>query len=248
MIEVSNLSKVYEDKTGYKISLLENVSFNIEEKKLTAILAPVGAGKSSLLKIISGLENQTDGEIKKDDSTKIVFIPSDPSSYPWMNVKENMLFANSGMEENKLEEIIEAVGLAGYEDHFPDNKSMGFRFRISLGRALCVNPALIVIDEPFNKFDRVTKKEIYELLHQVKHNSGVAVLLGTTNVSEAIYLSDKIYLLKKNPGEIIGELEVNLGAERNEELFVSEQFTGYREKIENIFKQNNSQKLFNLTI
>lgn len=248
MIEVKNLIKVYEDKTGYIVDLLENVSFKIDEKKVTAVLAPVGAGKSSLLKIIAGLEKQTEGEIKKDDSKNIAFIPSEPSSFPWMNVKENLFFANSNLDENKLAEIIEAIGLSGYEEHYPDNKSLGFRFRISLGRALAVNPALIVIDEPFNKFDRITKKEIYDLLHQIKAQFGISILLGTTNVSEAIYLADKVYLLKRNPGEIIGELEINFESERTEDLFVSEKFTEYREKIENIFKQNNSQKLFNLTI
>ncbi|MBK7106615.1 MAG: ABC transporter ATP-binding protein [Ignavibacteriae bacterium] len=246
ILKVENISKEYKDKVGYVIQLLENISFSVFKGEFVSVLAPKGSGKTSLLKIIARLENPSSGKII-EEKKNIVFIPSKPSSFPWLNVYDNISF-NSKMNEKEIAEIINLVGLHGYENHFPNAKSEGFRFRISLGRTLANNPDLIIIDEPFNNLNDKTREEIYLLLRKVFIEKKISILFGTTNITEALFLSDKIYLMKKNPGEIIEKLKVELSAKRNLEILESEQFQSSRNQIEDIFKKKLESKLYHFSV
>lgn len=245
-LEIKKLSKEFVDETGFRKNLFQNISFDVEKNSFTTVLAPTGMGKSSFLKIISGLETQSSGEIIKKEDTKIIYIPTEPSSFPWMTVKENISFALD--DKRDIKKYINIVGLDGYEDHIPHNKSLGFRFRISLARALAIEPSIIVLDEPFNKMDIKTKAEIYSLVNKINCNEKQTMLLGTTNITEAIYLSDKIILMKKDPAEILEEIKIEFDKERNYELLDKDEFHLMRTRIEKIYKQHQSQKLFNLSI
>lgn len=256
-LEIKNLSKEFVDETGFKNKLFQNISFKIEKSSITTLLAPTGSGKTSFLKIISGLDKPTAGETVNENSN-IVFIPSEPSSFPWMTVEENIHFVLK--EKSDVKKIIKLVGLEGYENHIPNNKSLGFRFRISLARALVSKPSLIVLDEPFTQMDVQTKSEIYELVRKINNSEKQTILLGTTNITEAIYLSDKIVLMKKNPGEIIEEINVEFGKDRTLDILDKEEFHSLRTRIEKIYKEyhnegnqsapngGQAQKLFNLSI
>lgn len=251
-LEIKNLSKEFVDETGFKNKLFQNISFKIDKSSITTLLAPTGSGKTSFLKIISGLEKPTNGETVNENSN-IIFIPSAPSSFPWMTVEENIQFVLK--EKSNVKKIIKLVGLESYENHIPHNKSLGFRFRISLARSLVLNPSLIVLDEPFTQMDVQTKSEIYELIRKINNSEKQTILLGTTNITEAIYLSDKIVLMKKNPGEILEEINVEFGKERTLEILDKEEFHLLRTRIEKIYKESNiapdggqAQKLFNLSI
>lgn len=248
IFEVKNLSKDYSDTSGYNIHLLEDISFSLNESTINSILAPNGAGKSSLLKILSGLEYATTGTIEVNaPKRKIVYIPSKPSSYPWYSVKENIALATSN--GNKIKEVIEAVGLEGYDYHFPDNDSLGFRLRISLGRAVAADPGIIILDEPFSKeMKPVTLQRMYELILSLRTKYGITFLIGTSNVSESILLSDKIYVMQKNPGKIIDSIDVKFEEERNIKLMHSPKFIEYRNKIEEELRKDKSQKLSNITV
>ena len=146
---------------GARKHVLENIDFSIiqnpEAGQIISILAPYGSGKSTLLRIIGGIENPSAGEVLlnnvnyKTSAQKIIYLSEEPSSFPWLNVRHNLMFAseinsNNGIEKN-INNIISLVGLNGYENHFPDNASIGFRFRISLARALIINPKFILIDD-----------------------------------------------------------------------------------------------------
>ena len=135
----------------------------------------------------------------------------------------------------KLEELIDAVGLTGYESHHPHNESSGFRFRISLARALANDPDFILLDDPFRRMNSETKDETYELLRRVLGKFEVAFILATTNISEAIYLSNKIYLMKKNPGEIIEEITLDAEILKTKGLNRQERFISLRNEIEKSF-------------
>ena len=245
-LNIENISKRYTDKVGYNINLLKDISLTINPNEFTTILAPVGSGKSSLLKIISDLDQPTEGIISVKFSN-IVFIPSKPSSFPWLNVRDNIKFS-SKFDSDKIQEIINLVELHGYEDHYPNNKSEGFRFRISLARALANDPNMIVIDEPFNNLNTSTRKEIYQLVRKVSKETNIPFLMGTTNITEAIFLSDKIYLMKKNPGEIIDQLNIDLPSDRKNEIMQTADFIKIRTTIENIFKEKTDRQLYNFSI
>jgi ABC-type nitrate/sulfonate/bicarbonate transport system ATPase subunit len=245
-LKINKISKRYTDKVGYNINLLKDISLSVNSNQFITILAPVGSGKTSLLKILAGLDSHTEGEIKTDFKNR-VFIPSLPSSFPWLSVGENIRF-NSKFDESRLNEIINLIGLYGYEDHFPHNKSEGFRFRISLGRALANDPDVIIMDEPFNTFNTSTRREIYTLVGSIAQLTSISFILGTTNITEAIYLSDKVYLMKKNPGEIIDELKINLPDDRNHNIMDTDEFISIRSKIENVFKDRADRVLYNFSI
>jgi len=248
MIEVKNISKEYADDNGFKNVILKDVSLNIPSEKITSVIAPNGSGKSLLLKIISGLEQATSGEVINSRDRKIVYIPSQPSSFPWLNVEENISLGLQKKDSSEIKSIIKFVGLEGYELFYPNNKSYGFRFRIALARSLAHNPAAILLDEPFHQMDLQTKKEILLLILEAQNTFKTTFLLATTNITEALFLSDNIYLMKKSPGEIISDLPVDLPKERNELIFDSEKFIQLRSQIEKSFKKIDSQKLFNLSI
>jgi len=184
----------------------------------------------------------------KNENQKIIYIPSQPSSFPWLNVEENISLGLLIKDSSKIKSIIRFVGLEGYESFHPNNKSYGFRFRIALARSLAHHPAVILLDEPFNQMDLKTKKEILLLIQEAQNTLKTTFLLATTNITEALFLSDKIYLMKKNPGEIISDLLVELPKERNELIIDSEKFIQLRSQIEKSFKKIDSQKLFNLSI
>ena len=199
-IIIESLSKNYSDISGYTIQLFEDISFNIEAGKITTLLSPNGSGKSTLLKIIAGVE-----EGIFEANGKRIYIPTKPSSFPWLSVSGNIIFNNKSISSEKLTEIINFVGLEGYEDHFPNNNSIGFRFRISLARAIINNPELILIDESISALPQKRKLEIYTLLRKVTSEKGIPVLYSTSKVSEAIRLSDKIILLSQSPSKIVSE-------------------------------------------
>lgn len=248
MIEIKNITKIYSDEFGSKIKLFSDFSFSVTASKVTSIIAPVGSGKSSLLKIISGIDREYSGQIIRQREGKVILIPSEPSSFPWLSVKENILFGTGKNASVNIDEIISLVGLEGYENHYPDNRSIGFRFRISLARSIAHNPVCLCIDEPFTKMDDESKIEIYQLIRQINDKTGITILLTTTNISEAVFLSDKLYLMSKDPGRIFSTLDINFQGIRNASLFNSDIFISYREQIESLFKRTDSQKLLHISI
>jgi ABC-type nitrate/sulfonate/bicarbonate transport system ATPase subunit len=246
ILTLSNISKHYTDKVGYSINLLNKISLSLHTNEFLTILAPKGSGKTSLLKIISGLEEPSNGVIEAYDN-KFIFIPSKPSSFPWLNVRQNISF-NSKLNSERIAEIIDMIGLNGYEDHSPHNKSVGFRFRMVLGRALANSPDVLVIDEPFINLNSRTREEIYLLLRNLYNSEKLTIIFGTTNITEAIFLSDKICLMKKNPGEIIGKLKVELEDVRQLSLMESDGFQTSRNQIEEIFKTKLERALYNFSV
>ncbi len=227
-IKIEQLTKNYSDIFGYTIHLFKDISFNIEQGKVTSILASQGSGKSTLLKIVAGVEEG----IYKADGRRI-FIPTKQSSFPWLNVNENIKFNNKSISGESVKEIINFVGLEGYEDHYPDNNSVGFRFRISLARAIINNPQLILIDESISTLPYKRKLEFYLLLRKVTSQKGIPILYSTSSVSEAIRLSDKIILLNQTPSKIVCEKTILIDDEQRVDQEANFRVTDYFSDKEN---------------
>ncbi|MBL1213691.1 MAG: ATP-binding cassette domain-containing protein [Ignavibacteriae bacterium] len=245
-IEVKNISFSYQSTGSVSRKILEDVSFSIEQNNITTLLAPNDSGKSTLLKIISGLLKANSGSIEPND--KIIFIPEEPSSFPWLNVEENIKFASPNISKDKVEELASSVGLEGYSDHLPHNNSYGFRFRISLARALAVNPRLIVIDDSFKIMDGESREECYQLIKEINEKKGITFLIGTANISEALFLSNKILLLSKNPASIVETITEGLPFNNDLNVFESPSFSELRIKIEKSLKEIHRQRMSNFTI
>lgn len=242
LLKLESVTKYYSVDAGLKIYILEDINFEIpvsESGSVTTILAPAGSGKTTLLKIISGLTEFSSGKITLDSEKKntLPYIPEKPSSFPWLNVKENIELVINHSEEKKYKfnELISLVGLTGYEDHFPHNKSIGFRFRISLARALALSPPLIIIDDSFKLIKEDSSEEIYSLVKSIVLKEKQCFILATTNISEAIMLSDNIILMSKKPGKIIKQIVIDNEEKHHFFNIKSEKFTVLKNEIENAF-------------
>jgi NitT/TauT family transport system ATP-binding protein len=247
VLQIENLGKIYEKPEGTRINVLENINLTLNEKGkgfICSLLAPTGAGKSTLMKIISGIEPPSAGRIFfnsrniYEEKIKIPYLPEKPSSFPWMSVKRNIDFAIKINEIKKkeiinAETLVETAGLTGYENHIPANKSYGFRFRIALARAIAVNSKLILIDDSLKgiKTETETKTELYRLLKNISSALNKIFILTTTDISEAILLSDIIFLMKKNPGFIFKKITSDPSQIDAE----SEKFTAIKKEIEKSF-------------
>ncbi len=248
MTRIKNISKVIQPSQGFNTVLLSDITFKIPSRQVASLIAPVGSGKSTLLRIIAGLETPTDGQVLFENSEKTVYIPSEASSFPWLNVYDNISFGLDHSNDAEIKELIKFVGLEGYDSFFPDNKSFGFRFRISLARSLAHKPDLILLDEPFNLMDIKTKLELYNLISEVNKSRGITFLLATSNISEAIFLSDTLFLMRTSPAEIISEIEIDLPSIRDASLLSSEIFNGIRIKVENVFRNTELQPHLSLFV
>ncbi|MHB8578729.1 MAG: ABC transporter ATP-binding protein [Ignavibacteriaceae bacterium] len=224
LLEIKNLSKLFHGPAGSRIHVLDGINFTIDstgnDGRLTSILSPAGAGKTTLLKIISALEKPSSGEVilkerkylKPDGS--IVYIPENASSFPWLSVSQNIEFALSlkGISKEEVkkrkDELISLVGLSGYGNHYPHDKSSGFRFRISLARALAIQPEIILLDDCFKNLHSETKKELHNLIKSIRLKLSVIFILATSNITEAVELSGNILLLKKHPGKVFRQINV----------------------------------------
>lgn len=203
MIEVKNITKVILDELGMKQVLLNDISFEIPDGKISSIVAPEYSNEAILLKIISGLENSTSGSIINRSTGGIVYIPSLPSSFPWLNVEQNLMIGKKTNSNIIMNSFINMVGLEGYEKYRPHNSSIGFRFRISLARALSQNPSLIILDNPFKLMKPEIRKEIYGIVKDINKSLKTSFLISTMDITEALSLADIVILMKKEPVELI---------------------------------------------
>jgi NitT/TauT family transport system ATP-binding protein len=150
---------------------------------------------------------------------------------------------NKNKERMSLNEIISLIELTGYESHFPDNKSYGFRFRIALGRALAVNPLFVLADDSFRIMDPETKTEIYDLIKNICSKSEITFIAATADISEAVILSDRILLMRKNPGRIFYDYR-----KRDSSLKDWSDLNGFREEIQRLYRNEDLPQNMQLTI
>jgi len=259
ILELRSVTKVFADDYGTKKKVLENISFTIsaDSPKITSIIASFGGGKSTLLKLIAGIEKPDSGEVILNGGKylqpegKIVLIPEKSVSLPWLNVIKNIELA-CGLEtcgknnrRYEINDLISLVGLSGYENHYPHNESFGFRFRISLARALMFNPVVLLLDDCFKKMDQTAREEIYTLVYEISRKTDTYFLIATTNVSEAVRLSGKVFMMSKDPAAIYKEINI---PEEFISDYKSEQFTEFRRMIEDAFNKENPPGIINFSI
>ena len=232
-LSVTGLSKKVNAGHGISRTKLEDLTFNInlQQGAVNIFLSSQSDKMTSFLEIISGVDASFTGRVTlaneaNGNTIKTVYIPQQPSSYPWLNVRENIEFvlekniAGKSEREAIVKTVLELTGLEGYDKHFPQNSSLGFRFRIALARALAVKADLIVLNYPFTEMEERTGEEIRLLLKQVSINTGVTFLLSSGSIEESAVLGDSVFLFGNNPfclvecikldGQTIEEKERNL--------------------------------------
>lgn len=247
IIQIKDLKKEYTDSTGYTNVLFSGLNFIVEKNKITSILAPTGSGKSSLLKIVAGLEAQTTGEIIPGE-LNTAFIPSFDSIFPWLNVKENITYNFSEGLQPDIDSAINFAGLDGYEDHYPHPKSSGFILRVALARSILRKPDLILLDEPFETVKPSVRQDLMELVRRISTELGITILIASANIGRSIFMSDKLFVMRKNPGEIVEAFDINLDRVRNKKLFSSEEYISWKNRVEDTIEKISGLNEYEFTL
>ncbi len=202
---------------------LSGVDLTVRRGEFVTVVGPSGCGKSTLLRIASGLEKVSDGDAKvATDHVGYVF--QDATLLPWRNVRANVeLLAelrNHGKNDRReaAQKAIDLVNLSGFEDHLPKQLSGGMRMRVSLARALTMDPELFLFDEPFGALDEITREYLNDELLRLFAEKSFAGLFITHSVSEAVYLSTKVVVMSGRPGRIVGTFDVPFDMPRTPEI------------------------------
>ncbi|MCU7494232.1 MAG: ATP-binding cassette domain-containing protein [Ignavibacteria bacterium] len=239
ILKAEKISKRYISPAG-ALSIIGETGFEVLKGELLTILGPPASGKSTLLKILAGIETPDSGSVTygqfQEVKTDAAFIPSEPSALPWLSVEENIrLGMRAGQEQDTetVRKFTQAVGLNGYEKHIPANKSTGFRFRIALARAMAMEPKLILMDDPLRELLPERKMDYYKLIRQIMSKGDFGVLWATTDITGAMLISDRILLQEQKSGRIVREFHP---AKRSTAgIPVDDEFFGMRAEIELFF-------------
>ena len=192
---------------------LSDVSFDVNSGEFVTIVGPSGCGKSTLLKIASGLLQSTGGTVEVDPRG-IGYVFQDATLLPWRTVHRNveLLAELHGIDKSQrdvlVREAIELVGLAGFENHYPKSLSGGMKMRASLARTMTLKPPLFLFDEPFGAVDEITRERLNEETLKLFTQERFAGLFITHSISEAVFLSTKVYVMSARPGRLVASFDV----------------------------------------
>lgn len=254
MIEVNELSFAYKTReSGQSIKVLDDISFSVARGEFIAIIGPSGCGKSTLLRIIGGLiENnpymplELQGDVyingKDPDEARMAgmlgYMFQETAILPWRKTIDNIKLPSelNHSAQRPPEELLELVGLQDYQDLYPDELSGGMKKRVSLARALSINPQILLMDEPLSALDEFTREEIQELLVGINKDPGTTIVYITHNISEAVFMADKIIILSERPARIKSVEQVSFANPRDKNLRINSLFN---ERILNLRKEIN---------
>lgn len=219
ILQLKNINKKFPIE-GKELQILKDINLDIKDGEFISIVGASGCGKSTLLKMIIGLHSVSEGDIiirgNKDGATntKVGIAFQEARLLPWLSVYENIEFGitkklSKDESKQQVEELIELVGLKGFENAYPRQLSGGMQQRVSIARALVSDPDILLLDEPFGALDALTRINMQnEVLKIWKHKKKTMILV-THDIDEAIFLSDRIIVLSSRPGEIKQIIEVN---------------------------------------
>ncbi|MFD9905034.1 ABC transporter ATP-binding protein [Streptomyces sp. NPDC059063] len=228
-VEVKDLTKEY-GKGAAAHTALRDVSFDVAEGELLSVVGPSGCGKTTLLKCVAGLMPATSGGAwvlgqKADgvpDGLAVVFQDYSRSLFPWMRVARNVDFPLRSLglgraeRRERVERALESVGLADRADRYPWQLSGGMQQRVAIARALAYRPRVLLMDEPFASVDAQTRAGLEDLTRTVHRESGMTILFVTHDIDESVYLADRVLVLRRSPGAVLTEMDVELPAARDQ--------------------------------
>ena len=226
--EIENVSKIFVSKNSKEeVYALKDINLTIETGKFVSFVGPSGCGKTTLLRLIEGFENPTEGTIKDDGeivtepSSKRGFIFQNYSLFPWLNLMDNVMF---GLEitgkpkkenEERAMKYLEAVGLKDFAKRYPHELSGGMKQRVAIIRSIISDSKSLLMDESFSALDVQTKHKLQKQIYEICKQKNKTIIFVTHDVDEAVYLSDEIVVLSRRPGRIKKIYEIKLERPRN---------------------------------
>ncbi|WP_293778390.1 ABC transporter ATP-binding protein [uncultured Oxalicibacterium sp.] len=245
ILEVKNLHKRYVSPQG-ETEALRNINFQVHRREFVCVIGASGCGKSTLIRTLAGLEKQTSGDVLLDGKPVdgpgrdrgMVF--QGYSLFPWLTVKKNVMFGPSmsghGFDaaERDARQWLDLVGLTKFADSYPHQLSGGMRQRVAIARALVNQPRILLMDEPFGALDAQTRCKMQSHLLDIWRNIDITILFITHDLDEAIYLADRILVLKPHPGEVAEIIEVPVPRPRSSEQFTSPEFIATKKRLDDL--------------
>ena len=244
-LEVKGLSKQFETPTG-TVTALKDINFKTHKREFVCVIGPSGCGKSTLIRILAGLETPSAGAVLLDG--KEVHGPGPDRGmvfqgytlFPWLTVLKNVMFGliQAGHSKEVAEEDarswIDLVGLTKFVNAYPHQLSGGMKQRVAIARALANQPRILLMDEPYGALDAQTRAKMQGYLMEIWKNIDVTILFITHDLDEAIYLADRILVLKAHPGEVNELIEVPVPQPRTPEQLLSPEFLATKARLEEL--------------
>ena len=229
LVTLTGVGKFYPSITGDRIEAVRNISLQLNQGEVVALVGPSGCGKSTILRMIAGLEKPDSGTIEEARSGKFLigYIFQDSSLMRWRTVYNNVKLPLEILNINRperVQQMIDMVGLTGFEKQYPNELSGGMQRRASIARALVHEPTVLLMDEPFTGVDEITKELLQTDLLYIIGSLSVTGMLVTHDVEEAVYLSDRVMVMSAHPGTIIEEVLVPLPKTREPVMRTQEPF------------------------
>ncbi len=246
-IEARNLCKTYESRDGNVIAL-QDVSLRVTDSEFVSILGPSGCGKSTLLRILDGLTGADSGQVLMDGkpierpTQERGFVFQSFNLFPWRTVRGNIEFgmeikgASKSEMKSVSQRLIELVGLQGFERKYPHELSGGMQQRVGIARALAIDPAVLLMDEPFGALDAQTREDMQDELLRIWAAARKTVLFVTHSIEEAIYLSDRVLIMTPRPGRMLAVLDIPFDRPRSESHRTLPGFSALRHDIHSRLK------------
>ncbi|MBI6939943.1 ABC transporter ATP-binding protein [Pseudomonas putida] len=203
-----------ESKSFGDTPVLGNIALQLQPGEIVSLLGPSGCGKSTLLRLVAQLDQGFTGRLHRRPE-QVGFVFQEPRLMPWLSVADNIGFSeDKGYDRARVAALIEEVGLTGFADALPKALSGGMAQRVAIARGLYGQPQLLLLDEPFSAVDAFTRFKLQDLLLELARRHGIALLVVTHDVDEALYLSDRVLVIGNRPGTVCRELQVSLGYPR----------------------------------
>ena len=230
-ISLRQVSVAFESR-GRHVQALSDATFDIAEGEFIALLGPTGCGKSTLLRVISDLLRPTGGELavrgqpaaEARQRNDFGFVFQEAALLPWRTALTNVRLPLEvvGYEEAKRDdrcvELLASMGLAHFQNSYPSELSGGMKQRVAIARALSWNPSILLMDEPFSALDEITKNQLQDELLRIWEREKKTIVFVTHNISEAVYLADRVVVMSAHPGRISAVIDVALPRRRGPEV------------------------------
>jgi len=245
LLTVSQLGKTYLDSSK-PVEAIKGFDMRIEKEEVVSIVGTSGCGKSTLLRIIAGLIDPTEGRvtIKGEPPAEyrktggIAFIFQKPLLFPWRTVIQNVLLGieirnniAQPSDYERAKHLLKLVGLSDFEEAYPHQLSGGMLQRAAVARALLVQPQLLLMDEPFNALDEITREQLWIDFINICQNERLIAIIVTHSIREAVFLGDRVLVMSKRPGHVKGEPNIRLPQHRNRNITKSKEFVDTCEKV-----------------
>ena len=248
-ISISNVSMVY-NVTGNDVTALKNVSIDIKKGEFISLLGPSGCGKTTLLRIIADLLQPTGGsvtvcgqtprEVRLQQKYGIVF--QSPVLFDWRTIRKNiclpleMMRVSRAEQVNRVDALLDMVGLTKFENHYPNQLSGGMQQRVGIARALAIQPDILLMDEPFSALDEFTREKLNEDLLSIWRKTNKTVIFVTHSIPESVFLSDRVCVLSPRPGRLSAIVDIDLPRPRTREIRETPEFMNLVSRIRNSFE------------